>query len=219
MPGWGMIAVVGMTREAQILERLGYAVVVGGGDVARVRQGLAAALAEHPEHPVISFGVCGGLAEEVRAGELIVASAVLHKGERWGCHDGWARRLLRANHHARIGTIAGSDTAIGDVAGKQALWATTGALAVDMESHVAARMAAEAERPFAVVRAVSDGAGHTLPPAALAGLRPDGTADIGAVLTALAARPAQLPALIRTAQGAAAAYRTLEAVRDRLIGP
>jgi adenosylhomocysteine nucleosidase len=219
MAGGELIAVVGMTREARILEGLGHEVVVGGGDGARVRAGLDAALAARPDAAVISFGVAGGLAASLPVGDLIVASAVLCHGERWACDEDWVRRLLRANRDARVGTLAGSDTAVPDVAGKRALWSICGALAVDMESHIAARMAAEAGRPFAAVRAISDAADHVLPPAALAGLKPDGTADVGAVLTALAARPSQLPALIRTAQGAAAAYRALEAVRDRLVAP
>lgn len=219
MAGGELIAVVGMTREARILEGLGHGIVVGGGDTANLRAGLAAALAARPDAAVISFGVAGGLAEGVPVGDLIVASAVLRHGERWACDEDWVRRLLRANPDARVGTLAGSDIAIADVAAKRALWSTCGALAVDMESHVAARMAAEARRPFAAVRAISDGADHALPPAALAGLRPDGTANVGAVLTALAARPAQLPALIRTAQGAGAALKALEAVRDRLVAP
>ena len=214
-----MICVVGMAREAEILAGLGHVIVVGGADVRRLEAALATALVEHPGHAVVSFGVCGGLAPDAYVGELVVAQAVLHRGQRWDCDADWVARLVRANRRARLGTLAGSDVAIPDVAAKQALWSTTGALAVDMESHVAARLAAGAGRPFAVVRAVSDSATHTLPPAALKGLRPDGTADVGAVLTALAARPVQLPALIRTAQGAAAAVRTLETVRDRLLGP
>lgn len=219
MAGGELIAVVGMTREAKILEGLGHEVVVGGGDAARLRVALKTALAARPDSPVISFGIAGGLAAGLPVGDLIVASAVLCHGERWPCDEDWVRRLLRANRDARVGTLAGSDVAVSDVAAKQALWSTCGALAVDMESHIAAQLAAEAGRPFAAVRAISDGADHALPPAALAGLKPDGEADVGAVLTALAARPAQLPALIRTAQGAAAALRTLEAVRDRLVAP
>lgn len=219
MAGGSMICVVGMAREAQILEGMGHAVVVGGADVARLERALASALVEHPGLPVLSFGVCGGLAPDAYAGELLVPQAVLHRGRRWDCDGDWVARLVRANRRARLGTLAGSDVAIPDTAAKQALWSTTGALGVDMESHVAARLAADASRRFAAVRAISDGADHSLPPAALKGLRPDGTADVGAVLSALAARPAQLPALLRTAQGAAAAVRTLEAARDRLVGP
>jgi nucleoside phosphorylase len=60
------------------------------------------------------------------------------------------------------------------VAGKRALRAETGALAVDMESHVAARVAARRGLPFAVVRVISDSADEALPPAAQIGMKPDG---------------------------------------------
>ncbi|HEX7759238.1 MAG TPA: hypothetical protein VF459_07045, partial [Caulobacteraceae bacterium] len=156
--GGGLIAVVGMTREAQILEGLGYEVVVGGGDGTQLAADLGRALADNPDAAVISFGVAGGLAQGVPVGDLIVAQAVLGETQRWECDQAWVQRLLRANRGARLGMLAGSDTVVGDVAAKHALWAATGALAVDMESHLAARAAHAAGRPFAAVRALSDGA-------------------------------------------------------------
>jgi len=119
---------------------------------------------------------------------------------------------------AHVGTIVGSDTIIGSVAEKQQLHATTGALAVDMESHIAARVAARHGLPFAVVRAISDTADHTLPPAALVGMRPDGSMALGAVLASLARNPRQLPALIRTGSDAGRAFVALRRVGDVLGG-
>ena len=40
--------------------------------------------------------------------------------------------------------------------------------------HIAARVAARHDLPFAIIRVISDGADHALPPAALVGMRPDG---------------------------------------------
>jgi hypothetical protein len=101
-------------------------------------------------------------------------------------------------------------------ADKSAAFSQTGALAIDMESHVAARVAARHSLPFAALRVISDAADTTLPAAALAGMRPDGGIAIGAVLSSLVRNPAQLPALIRTARDAEQAFRALGRVHDVL---
>ncbi|MDR4306209.1 hypothetical protein IHQ68_06205 [Chelatococcus sambhunathii] len=105
--------------------------------------------------------------------------------------------------------MVGVDGIVATAAEKAALRARTGAAAVDMESHIAERVARRHGLPFAVVRAVSDDARRSLPPAALVGMRPDGGVDLGAVLRSLAKDPAQLPALIATGRDAEKAFRAL----------
>jgi hypothetical protein len=87
-----------------------------------------------------------------------------------------------------------------------------------MESHIAARVAAENGVPFAACRVVIDPADEELPPAAEVGLREDGRPDVLAVLTSLALRPAQLPGLVRLAYHAAIARAALREGRHSL-GP
>ncbi len=130
----------------------------------------------------------------------------------------WRKGLLAALPGARLGPIAGSDIMVVDAAAKAALRAATGALVVDMESHIAARVAARHGLPFAAARTISDGADRALPLAAQAGMRPDGAMDVGAALLALARRPWELPALIRTGLEAEAAFRALLRGRQ-LLGP
>jgi hypothetical protein len=92
-----------------------------------------------------------------------------------------------------------------------------GAALVDMESHVAAKLAAARGLPFAVLRVVSDTAGLSLPNAVVAGNRPDGGMDLLGVLGALARDPRQLPDLMRVGRDAGAAFRQLKIV-CRLLG-
>ncbi|MBX9815337.1 MAG: phosphorylase, partial [Sphingomonas sp.] len=66
--------------------------------------------------------------------------------------------------------------------------------------------------PFAFARTISDRADESLPPAAQVGMRPDGKVALGRVLASLAARPGQLPELLRTAKSAGAAFKALERV-------
>lgn len=126
--------------------------------------------------------------------------------------DDWAERLKDALPHAHYGLIIGQDRIAATAAEKAALHAATGALAVDMESHIAARVAARHSLPFAAIRAISDTAHETLPPAALVGMKPDGSMALGKVLASLARRPWQLPALIRTGQGAKRAFAALRRI-------
>ena len=80
---------------------------------------------------------------------------------------------------------------------KARLYRETGALTVDMESHVVAQAARRHGLKFAVLRVVSDTASANLPSAVLDGLKPDGDPNLAGVLKGLARRPRGLPGLIR----------------------
>jgi hopanoid-associated phosphorylase len=200
-----LIAVVGMVREARIIAGDGVTVVIGGGDSAGLERKLLAVLDQYDAEPtlrLLSFGVCGALSPDLKPGDLVVGHTVIGETGRWPTHAGWRDRLSQALPEARMADVAAGDVMVGSAEAKKALFARTGAAVVDMESHVTGRLAERRGLPFAVVRAVSDGAEHALPPAALAGLRPDGHADVAAVLRELACRPAQLGALLQTAAAA-----------------
>ncbi len=214
-----VIAVVGMTSEARIIAGDGVTVVIGGGDSAGLERKLEAALDLGAASPwLLSFGVCGALSPDLKAGDLVIGSCVLWGERRRPTDAAWTSRLAEALPKARLADIAASDTMIASVAEKGALHEATGAAAVDMESHIVARLAERYALPFAVVRAVSDAADHTLPSAALAGLKPDGSADIFAVLRSLAAQPRQLVGLIRIARDAGAALQALKTSVEAVLG-
>jgi hypothetical protein len=107
---------------------------------------------------------------------------------------------------------------LADAEAKEALRESTGALCVDMESHHAADAAADWGLPFAAVRFISDTADRSLPPAAQAGMKPDGRVNLAGVLLSLTSDPRQLPALIRTGLEAQAGFKALLGGRNRL-GP
>jgi hopanoid-associated phosphorylase len=210
-----IIAATGLLREARILASPGVEVVPGGGDAARLEAALDR-LAPGARG-IISIGIAGALAPGLRPGDWVVAEAVLGDGTI-ATDAAWAARLAAALPGARLGTMLGQDTMAAEAAEKAALHRATGALTVDMESHVAARVARRHGLPLAAARVVSDAAGRTLPPAARLGMRPDGGMDLPAVLRALLASPGQLPALVRTGWEAERAFRAL--LRGhRLAGP
>jgi hopanoid-associated phosphorylase len=196
-----------MRREAQILgpQRR---VVVGTA-------GLDAALAERPAG-LVSFGLCGALAPELDVGQLAMATAVLTAEGQLATDEALSNRLTSRLRGVARGLFAGSDAIVPDPPRKAALRQTSGAIATDMESHIAAQAAAHAGVPFAVLRAVSDRADEALPAAAQAGFRPDGTVDVAAVIAVLARRPSELPGLLRTARHAGAAFAALKRAAETL---
>jgi hopanoid-associated phosphorylase len=202
-----VIAVTGLRREARILAGSGVLAIAGGGDHARLEAAIEAACPGAAG--IISIGLGGALAAGLKPGDWVVGDS----------GDGaWTRRLLEALPGARLGPIVGSDVMLVDAAAKAALHAATGALAVDMESHIAARVAVRHGLPFAAARTISDAADRALPKAAQAGMRPDGAVDVLAVIAALGRRPWELPALIRTGFEAEAAFGALLRGRQ-LLGP
>ena len=166
---------------------------------------------------IISFGTAGGLAPDLEPGDWIVAEAIVTGARRWEADIAWSARLLDRLPHATHAVVASFDVPVAGASDKRALHERTGAAAVDMESHVAARVAAAHGLPFVACRVIIDPAHRTLPPAALVAMRPDGGVNLAALLRSLAARPGQLPALLRLALDARAARAALFRGR-RLLG-
>ena len=204
--------VTGLEAEARIAQTLGVPVAVGGGQA----EGAAAAserLAAEGVSALISFGLAGGLDPALSAGTVLVPTAVLLDGERWEADGALMDRLGGATP----GALYGGGEVVASAAAKAALFARTGAVAVDLESAAVARAARRHGLPFAVLRAVCDGAGRDLPRAALMAL--DGAGRIGGlrVAGAAASRPWELAGLVRLAGDAARARRAL-VTRVRAVG-
>ncbi|UEM23028.1 nucleoside phosphorylase [Skermanella mucosa] len=194
--------VVGMEAEARIARRSGLPVALAGGAPRLLAEGADG---------LISFGIAGGLAPGLAPGTLVVASEViLEGGDRLpaGLPPGYAvpKAALRA-------PVAEAAMIVAGIGAKRDLHRRTGAAAVDLESGQVARLCADAGVPFAVIRAIADPAERELPPAALVGMGPGGRVALGAVLASVAARPGQIPALVRVALDTRKAFRALAAVR------
>jgi hopanoid-associated phosphorylase len=202
-----VLAVTGLAKEAKLAGVAGVVAVAGGGDA----DGLMAKLnALHGDlRGVISIGLAGALSPLLHVGDVVIADQVITGLEKWDCHEGWRVRLTSRLPYAHQGQLFGSDVIIENAETKAGLHTTTGALAVDMESQVAARFAAKRNLPLAGLRVISDDASHVLPPAALVAMRPDGGIALGRVLGSVLRRPGQVPALIRTARSSNRAFAEL----------
>ena len=210
-----ILAVTGLAREARLIARPQLAIAVGGGDNSGLRTRIEDAL-DAGARRIISMGVCGALDPSLAVGDCIVATEVVTENESFATHQAWTTELLARIPASRPGAVAGTDGIIADGAAKTRLHRATRAAIVDMESHVAARVANERGLPFAAVRVVSDSAERALPPAALIAMSPTGGIDFYALLHSLYANPGQIPALLRTAWEAEKAFRVLFSCRHVL---
>jgi adenosylhomocysteine nucleosidase len=209
--------VTGLLAEASLLAYPAVRTRTSGA-----RPGAAAAcartLSDEGVAALASFGMAGGLAPALEAGDLLLPRRVLGPdGAVFPTDDAWRLRLAAlAGAHAD-GALAGSAEAVTGPAAKSALHRATGAVAVDMESHEVAMIAKERGLPFLVVRAVADPWNRTIPSAALVGIGPDGARRPAAVMAALARRPWQVAGLLALARDAGAATKTLRRVAR--LGP
>jgi len=168
---------------------------------------------------LVSWGTSGALAPDLRAGALLI---VTHTTDSIGNEYTSDIRLVEGFRVA-LGTLSPSlgraltvaAPVIGqacklDLAGRYA------ATSVDMESAAVAEVARGAGLPFVAVRAVVDALSFDIPLAACAGMGEDGVSRPLRVLSALAARPFELPQLLRLAAHFSAACRTLKSAASLL---
>jgi hopanoid-associated phosphorylase len=215
--GWGeVIVVVGLAFEARIAAGPGMRVICGG-DGRDLTARIARAIAQGCQG-LVSFGVAGGIAPELKPGDCVVASAVLSGKSLLPTDPQWSQRLLQIIPNPVHGTVLGVPATVADPADKRDLYLRTGAVAVDMESHVVAKVAAEHQLPMAAIRVITDPARRALPKCAATATRADGTIDVGAVFRSLLRQPSELVTLFQSALDTRAAYATLRRGRE-LLGP
>lgn len=214
-----VLAVTGIALEARLAAGPGVTTIMAGGNPARLRSLLRTRV--RPDcRAVISVGIAGGLDPSLVPGDVIVATGISAPDRRHAASPIVAQRLAaRLSSHPKrviLADLAGVESAVMSPGEKRALRMTTGALAVDMESHVAAAFAARHGLPFAAVRVVCDPAHRTLPDLVSTALRPDGELCLSSVIRSLWQRPLQLLAVPSLAHDAAEGFRALRRCRELL---
>jgi adenosylhomocysteine nucleosidase len=205
--------VTGLRAEARCLRRLKVRVLCSGGSAERARA-VVAALVVGRVAGLVSFGLAGGLAPDLRPGDLLLPDAVVTpEGSSIAVDPSWRARLGarfdRAGLRPDGRTLLGSESVVATVRDKQALLESSRACAVDMESHAVAGAACKAGIPFVIIRAVADAYDRVIPQAALEALRPDGRVRVPATLGGVIRQPGQLIALLRLGGASAVALATL----------
>jgi adenosylhomocysteine nucleosidase len=216
-----VLVVTGLAREAACAKGDGLTTICSGANVKLLR----ALLESHAQTNfscVISFGLAGGLHHGLRPGDVVIGSTAVAEQGSFGARTRLvsilAEGLDGAGGRTKAGFIAGVDAPALDPLAKAVLRENTSAIAVDMESHVAAEFADRRGLPFVAVRVVSDPAHRALPPLAARAVASDGSVDIALVLRELKQNPAQVTDLIRAGLDARAAFSTLGRCGP-LLGP
>ncbi len=208
----------GLEAEAQIARRAGLPALVGAGDHRRT----AAVVEEAATQAacLISFGIAGALAPNLKPGDIVLSTEVIDEDRRWLSRETrWLRLPALIEQTGAIeGPVLGAQTVVATHADKHRAWRETGAIAVDLESVVVARVAAALGIPFLVLRAIGDPAARELPPAALLPLRSDGKPAVSQVLASVLRRPSQLLTLFGVALEARQALQALVGPAHALSG-
>jgi adenosylhomocysteine nucleosidase len=190
----------GLAAEAKIARAAGFPVLIGAGD----REQTAALVegAVNGANCLVSFGIAGGLAPNLRAGDVVISTEVISDGVRWQADAQFRARVadLASGIAARQGLVMGAPAILAGEAEKRRAWHETGAIAVDLESDVVARIASQAGIPFLVARTIADTVYRELPRAALIPLSDAGTPNLARVLCSVIRRPRQIGTLMRLAR-------------------
>ena len=190
----------GLAAEARIARAAGFPVVIGAGD--RERTAALVERAVQNANCLMSFGIAGALSPELQAGDVVISTEVVSEDSCWRADDRFGTRVaaLAREIGALQGSVFGAPVILANEAEKRRAWRETGALAVDLESDVVARIASRAGIPFLVARTIADTLYRELPPAALIPLSEAGNPNLARVLGSVILRPRQIGTLVQLAR-------------------
>ncbi len=163
---------------------------------------------------MVVCGFAGGLSENMKPGDLILADKVTDGTEMFLPDAALflaAQSIRPSGIKIERGTLVTVDKVATTTAEKRELAARTGAIAVDMETAGAVRVAEARGIPWLSVRAITDGVNDELPLDFNALANPDGSVNRGRVIRATLAQPHKIPALIRLGQRSSLAANNLAA--------
>ena len=169
---------------------------------------------------LISWGCAAALSPDLKPGDLLLPMRVLAEhGEAFSTvtqdlQD--LQSLLSENLTINTRDLLESSRIVAESREKQRLYSQTGAVGLDMESAAVIKVAASANIPCLVVRAVADPVHMNLPAAVVHALNAQGQIELPKLLGYLLMHPWQIPALIKLGQHFHAAQRTLQLVANKL---
>lgn len=162
---------------------------------------------------LLSWGIAGGLSPGIRTGMLVIPTVIRDReGGNYVCTTGSTGGI-----DAVACPLLGSETLVMASGRKSGLFLSTGAMAVDMESHRIARVAQRAGIPFACVRAIADPAERDLPPMVQNAVTANGDPRVFKVLLGLLFQPWHLMALWRLKRDNDRALATLAGRADEVM--
>jgi adenosylhomocysteine nucleosidase len=186
----------------------------GAGPEAAAR--CAAALAAQGAAALISWGCAAALAPDLNPGDLVLPASIIGAdGQTLDTDPAW-REGLAARLAPRLsvnqGKLLESRRIVAASAEKRALFAETGAVALDMESAAAARAARDRKLPFLAVRSIVDPADIDIPPSIAAAFDENGVLHVPTMLGRALLRPVDFLGIVRLGRDFGAATTTLKTV-------
>ena len=142
---------------------------------------------------------------------MVVSGEVVSEEHRWAIEPSIRQQLSQFARSigAVEGLVFGASSILATQTEKRRAWASTRALAVDLESEIVARTATALVIPFIVLRSISDTARRDLTPASLVPLTLEGKPDLLKVFSAVLRRPFQIGGMIGLARETAIALSAL----------
>ncbi len=213
--------VCGLKSEAKLLRGINAKILVSSP--RRSKNDRKAAIEKFAGEGIsllISFGTAGALDPSFDAGNLVLATEVMEEGGKsWPTDHEFLVQLNNSLPGAVLGGVLSRDRPVLTAAEKEKLHHQSGAVAVDMESHLVAKIAEDSGKPFLVLRAIVDTALTTIPSVLFEAIDEDGNARARFVFQALLkgnVRPTALSILYRAVKKANAALLGSAAALDRL---
>ncbi|MDD5755633.1 MAG: phosphorylase, partial [Methylococcales bacterium] len=168
---------------------------------------------------LMSWGCAAALNPDLKMGDLILADSLLNSdGLEMPVNATWhqhAKTVLGSEVAMYKGAVCASNEIVSTAQAKQALYAKTGAMALDMESSAIAQVAQYYALPFLVIRAIADPATMDLPLAVSKALNENGEVQITKIITSLVFNPKEIPHLIQLGQYFQLAKKTLSNVAKK----
>jgi len=170
-------------------------VTVTGMGTAAAAAAAERLLATGPIDHMVIAGIAGGVSADVRIGDLVVPELVID------ARSGTEHLTAPLGTAARAGTIVVSDDLLlaDDLAAR---YGDRDVLAIEMESSGVAAFCEPRGIPWTVFRGISDHLNdHSVDHQILGLAKPDGTANVSALLRFLVTKPWQVPRLARLGKG------------------
>ncbi len=206
----------GLGSEKKIAGKIHGAIVACSAARPQQARELARELVAMGATRLMSFGIGGSLDSSVNLGDVFIGTRVVSAKGKWPCDEAWGHELASKIPQAKRGGVYGSEVLVPTVAAKDELYQNTGCAIVDMESQCVAEVAAEADLPFMVVRAVCDDSVMNVPPFVMAAIKPDGSISVFSAFAHLALHPLQTSDLFKVIGGTGRALKALRKIRDSL---
>ena len=161
------------------------------------------ALIEAGVDGILSFGTAGALNPGLRPGTIVIGESVLSPdGASYACNPEWVETISNALSIQPMG-VYGAEYVMGPDA---------------KESLHAAKLAREADIPFAILRAIVDPVDFEFPEFVLDSVRPDGSVSLLPIIAGLCIQPWLTGRLLDLNKYNNAAMETLSGA-TRILGP